>query len=376
MGGKMRFPILYVLQAILLFSGFACSDTGDTILEAGGPDGSVGPPVTRSEAILTADKYARIHWTMSSTNRTGTSCGQQFLSNYMEGPRIGMGYKWGGWTHVDSFVQMIEEGYGTGTGGGADVYEDFPNDCVIGVSCTGFVSRAWHLNEKYTLCYPSPDIPRKFCNIAHTIDGVNLGSHQVDALKKGDAFINDYHTILFIYETRSGHAQIMDSSYEGVRFRRLSFASLASEGYEAIRYENILDDTNPSGTIANPITIDSNEFPYVHKGNTRDVVGMNFDSYSAAPLVSQVGPDVVYELRMRSPGTVSMIVTDIKHEGIDNDIHLLTTLDRNDAGMVGTGCIERADNTLTTQLDEGLYYIVIDSAHDLPGEYTLFVDSN
>jgi hypothetical protein len=287
-----------------------------------------------------------------------------------------MGYKWGGWTHVDSFVQKIAEGYGTGTGGGSDTYKDFPNACIVGVSCTGFVSRAWHLNEKYTLCYDDPDVERKFCNIAQPIDGVDLGSHQVDALKKGDAFINEYHTILFIYETRSGHAKVMDSSYEGVRFRQMSFASLAMDGYVAIRYENILDDVDPPGTMTNPIVIDSDAFPYIHKGNTRNVVGMNFDSYADAPLVSQVGPDVVYELRMRSRGVISMIVTDIKFEGIDNDVHLLTSLTREDTGMIAVDGIESADNTITRELDEGVYYIVIDSSHDLPGEYTLFVDMN
>jgi len=372
----MKISVVYFLQAILVISSFACSDSRDTILEGDEPDPGAGPSVTRSEVILTADQYARIHWTMSSTNRTGISCNGKFLSNYMEGPRIGMGYKWGGWTHVDSFVQKVEEGYGTGTGGGADTYKYFPNDCIVGVSCTGFVSRAWHLYEKYTLCYQDPDIPRKFCNIAPAIDGVDLGGHQVDALKKGDAFINEYHTILFVYETRSGHAKVMDSSYEGVRFRQLSFASLASDGYVAIRYDNILDDASPLGTIANPIEVDSDDFPFIHKGNTRNVVGLNFDSYSAAPLVSQVGPDVVYALRMRSRGTVSMIVTDIKYEGIDNDIHLLASLEREDVGMIATDCLESADNTITTMLDEGLYYIVIDSSHDLPGEYTLFVDMN
>ncbi|UCH83058.1 MAG: hypothetical protein JSW50_11370 [Candidatus Latescibacterota bacterium] len=370
----MKVSALYLLHFLVFASGLACSDERTPVMHGTGLDDGVGPPVTRSEVIRTADEYARLHWTMSTTNRYGISCGSHFVSNYMEGPRIGVGYKWGGWNDIDDFRQKIEEGYGTGTGGGANTYENFSIDCVVGVSCTGFVSRAWHLNEKYTLCYADPDIPRKFCEITEPITEVDLGSHQTEGLKKGDMFINDYHTILFIYRTRSGHPQIMDSSHEGVRFRRLSFAQLALEGYRAVRYRNIVDDTDPPGTIANPIAIDSNSLPFVDNGNTRDVVSMNFDSYSAAPLVSQVGPDVVYELTILSPGSITITVTDIKNEGIDNDVHLLASLEKSDPGMVATDCIESADNTITRELDEGLYYLIVDSSHDLPGEYTLSVE--
>jgi hypothetical protein len=284
-----------------------------------------------------------------------------------------MGYKWGGWNDIDDFLGKIDQGYGTGTGGGSNTYEDFSIDCVVGVSCTGFLSRAWHLNEKYTLCYKDPDIPRKFCEITYTIEGVDLGSRQVSLLRKGDAFINDYHTILFVYETKGGEPMVMDSSMPGVRFRRLTWEYLDSEGYRAIRYINIEETSNPRGTIENPFLIESDDLPFIHEWNTRDVVGMEFDRYSAAPLIGHIGPEVVYSLRMDESAVVSMTVTDIKHEGINNDIHLLGSLDRNDEQMA-VDCIERADNTITRELDGGIYYIIIDCNNDLPGEYTLTVD--
>lgn len=372
----MRISVIFLLHTLFLISCPACGEKRDTLLEGGGTNRSAGPPVTRSEIILTADAYARIHWTMSAINRTGISCGAYFISNYPEGNRIGVGYKWGGWNDIDDFLQKIEEGYGTGTGGGMNTYEHFSSDCVVGVSCTGFVSRAWHLYQKYTLCYQVPDIPRKLCEISRPVEGVDLGSHQVDALQKGDAFINDFHTILFVYETRDGDPMVMDSSFPGVRFRRLTWSHLASEGYRAIRYVNIREVGNPPGTIAKPLKIQSDRFPFIHEGNTRDVVGMEFDRYSASPAISQVGPEVMYELLMRCPGTVTMTVTDVPHEGINNDIHLLGSLERSDAEMMAVDCIERADNTITRELDNGFYYIIIDSSMDLPGEYTLSVDFN
>jgi hypothetical protein len=371
----MRLPAILLLLATLLLSSPACGEKRETILDTDGSNAAVGPPVTRSDVILTADKYARLHWTMSMANRTGTSCGGYFASTYPAGNRIGMGYKWGGWNDIDDFMEKIADGYGTGTGGGANTYEYFSIDCVVGVSCTGFVSRAWHLYQKYTLCYPDPDIPRKFCEICQDIEGVDFVNRQLDALKKGDAFINDYHTILFVYETRDGKPMVMDSSIEGVRFRQLTWDYLASEGYKAIRYDNITERTNPLGTIVNPIAIDSDEFPFTHDGNTRDVISMEFDRYSAEPTVLQVGPEVVYTLQMRSPGTVTLIVTDIKHEGIDNDIHLLGSLQRNDVVMMATDCIERADIAITRELDAGPYFVIIDSSSDAPGEYRLIIDS-
>ena len=128
----------------------------------------------------------------------------------------------------------MSQGYATGTGGGI-TWENIPFDCVVGVSCTGLVSRAWHLNNKYTLNYDDPDIPRKFEEITHVIEGVDFGARKVSELRKGDVFINRYHVMLFVYETIHGMPMIIDSSYGGVRFRRVSWYELASERYTAIR---------------------------------------------------------------------------------------------------------------------------------------------
>jgi hypothetical protein len=372
-GGNVKISAILLCLVFVLIVGASCGEKTTSIHENSAADNSVGPPVTRSEVILTADRYARLHWTMSPIGRTGVSCGGNFISDYMPGDRIGMGYKWGGWTGIDEFLQKIDEGYGTGTGGGADTYDDYSIDCVVGVSCTGLVSRAWHLDEKYTLCYADPDIPRKLCEISRVIDGVDFGTREVDALKKGDAFINEYHTILFVYATRDGCAMVMDSSIPGVRFRKLAWGSLAYDGYQAIRYVNITESDSPPGTTTDPIIIQSDAFPFVHEGNTRDVVSMEFSRYSNAIALSQVGPEVVYKLELKTAGTVTMTIVDLKHEGIDNNIHLLGSLAKDETANMATDCLERADIAITRSLDAGDYFIVVDSAYDLPGEYTLSV---
>ena len=138
-----------------------------------------GPPVTRSNIILTADKYARVHWRMSEENRTGKSPNSRFRSNYHVGDRIGMAYKWSGWDTVEDFLKKIKAGYGAGTGGGSGTYNNYSINDVIGISCTGLVSRAWHLRNKYTLNYPNPNIRRKFQEITHDIEGIDFGNNQL-----------------------------------------------------------------------------------------------------------------------------------------------------------------------------------------------------
>lgn len=66
-----------------------------------------GPPVTRSEVILTADKFVRVRWEMKEVNQTGTTCDGNFKSDYPAGPRIGMGYMWNGWDDTDDFLKKL-----------------------------------------------------------------------------------------------------------------------------------------------------------------------------------------------------------------------------------------------------------------------------
>jgi hypothetical protein len=341
--------------------------------DAASDSGSVaGPPVTRSQVVLTADQYARVRWVMTDANRSGKGCEGNFTSNYAVGPRVGVGYKFGGWDTVGDFLSKIAEGYGTGTGA-PETYQDYPFDCVTGISCTGLVSRAWHLGHKYTLDYPEwPGIPRQLHEITQPLETVDFLQHRTGDLKKGDAFLSPSHVILFLYETRAGSPVIIHSSKEGVGCEKMSWYYLWSEGYRPLRYNNIVDDERPRGTITNPIVIGSDSLPYNHDGNTRDVASMEFDRYSTALGVNEQGPETVYELRLKSPGVISIDVTDFKDEGIDNDVHLLSSLKRG-AAREALDCLVRGDREVTTQLDVGTYYIVVDSGEDLPGDYRLSV---
>ena len=208
-GGKMlKLHLLYLICALIV-NGTIGRTEKNTTINIGNVD---GPPVTRSQVILTANKFARVHWIMSKINQVGTKFDEAFRSPYPLGERIGMAYKWSGWDTVEDFLEKIEQGYGAGTGGGANTYKNYSINSVTGTSCTGLVSRAWHLNHKYTLNHASPLIPRKFKELTQDIPGIDFAQHKVSKIKKGDAFINVTHIILFVYETRDGNPKIIDSA--------------------------------------------------------------------------------------------------------------------------------------------------------------------
>lgn len=331
-----------------------------------------GPKITRSEIILTAHKFTRIHWRMEKVNQTSKFCNGNFKSEYSLGLRIGMGYMWGGWDDIDEFMDKIISGHGTGTGGNVS-YEEYSKDCVTGISCTGLVSRAWHLNQKYTLNYPDyPEIKEQFYRITYDIANVDFSSNKTDLLKKGDAFINKWHIILFVYETRDGTAMIMDSRSSGVGFRKMSWRKLAENDYKAIRYNNINEINNPLGTIQNPIHIDSDNFPIKLSNNTRDFVSMEFDRYSINPNFNEQGPEVIYELQVKSKSDIDIILNEVNKESIDNNIYLLKSLKRNNE-YNAIDCIARGDVRISKVLDPGTYFIIIDSGKDKPGEYELII---
>ncbi len=366
----MRSAGIYIALIGVLFLVPACLE--DPGLKSNAERTAVdGPPVIRSQAVLTADRYARAHWTMTPDNRTGVTCGGSFFSEYPLGDRIGVGYKWGGWTEVDDFLDKVSRGWATGTGGGL-TWETIPFDCVVGISCTGLVSRAWHLDNKYTLNYDDPDIPRKLQEITHVIEGVDFGKRKVSALKKGDALINRYHVVLFLYETIHGMAMIIDSSSPGVRMRPVSWYVFDNDNYTAIRYNNIVDDPDPDGTTSNPIELPIGKHIVSVDGNTRDVVSLEFHGYSIAPSVREPGPEIIYMFDIQEKGFLEASITQFKDEGIDNDIHLMKTLERDAQGMA-LGCLARGDDSVEAALTIGKYYLIVDGRNNSPGEFTLTV---
>jgi len=365
MNPKTVLGTIPLMAVACLFSLTSCLGT-----QAGNGD---GPPVTRSEAVLTADRYARVRWTLTQDNQTGYREDRDFKSNYGTGDRIGMAYKWGGWDTVEDFLDKVEKGYGTGTGGGSDVYRRFPKSAVTGISCTGLVSRAWHLNHKYTLNYNKVFfLRREFQDITQDVPGGNLRSDQLGSIKKGDVLINSGHTMVYLYTGRDGRVRVLHSTTPGVIFQSFDVSELVRNGYKPIRYDNIVETEAPKGTATNPIVLTPGENLQSIEGNTRDVVSMEIDEYSSCSAGSQVGPETIYRYDVTRAGEIEIAVTDFKDEGIDNDVFLLRSIDIGEEHEA-LDCIAWEDRRIEWSAVPGTYWIVVESGEDTPGGFTLSV---
>lgn len=107
-----------------------------------------------------------------------------------------------------------------------------------------------------------------------------------------------------------------------------------------------------NGTKASPYVITQN--PYVVNHTT---IGAQNQWNLYTPQGSnlpQEGPENLYRFEMRRPGSVTITVDHTGYPGKDIDIHLLSAANPNT-------CFQRADWTLTAQLEAGVYYIACDS---------------
>lgn len=310
----------------------------------------------RGAAILIGDTYTREHWSCTTANTTGApqSCPSGYASYYSVGDYIGVPYKWGGFDSMDQFREKISQGYGAGS-----YSSDGVLSCITGVDCSGYVSRCWEQTSKYG---------------TSTIHGISSELGSTDNMKKADAFNKaGSHIVMLTYYHRDGSPVIMEAaggSYRKTVFRKTTWSYL--NGYKPIRYDNIENDTNVVGTISNPIKIHS--FPFTDSGNTRNVFSLEIDSYSVKPETPETGPEVIYTFTIENPGTIDLSVTDIQNEDIDNDIHLLSSLNV-DSNKMATDALARDDHNIIMHIDAGTYYIVVDSfsssGNDRPGEYTM-----
>lgn len=125
------------------------------------------------------------------------------------------------------------------------------------------------------------------------------------------------------------------------------------------------------GTWADPFIIDS--LPFVDSGDTRlDTFGSDsIDTYSCGSR-SETGREIVYKLVLSSPSTISARVFDADSAGqdFDLDIYLLSQPD-------ASGCLQRDDTHLSSALQPGTYYVVVDTYNNAgsekAGQYRLTV---
>jgi outer membrane biosynthesis protein TonB len=125
--------------------------------------------------------------------------------------------------------------------------------------------------------------------------------------------------------------------------------------------------SSPSGDLAPFATVRA--FPFHKEADTRSGGVRRAERYSCAPELGEAGPEHWYRVELPEAGTLVAQIPEDREDGIDVDLHLLTSTDP-------SSCIVRDNERLLTRLEAGTYWLVVDTfgeALEHAGAYSLDV---
>ncbi len=151
-------------------------------------------------------------------------------------------------------------------------------------------------------------------------------------------------------------------------------------GYWALGYDNghselwdLIEEYFTAPTIFDPGYVDTPipipSFPYSDSRDTSQEGFRYFNYYSCNDTIPEYGREFVYRFDVCFAGTFTAHVND--EPTVDPDLHLLSALSEE-------ACIDRAHIDLSTHIDPGRYFVVVDTYVDSPveleGLYTVDMD--
>ena len=218
-------------------------------------------PISRAEIIQNSAEYESLEWTATTSN-ISNGIVQTPDGAYIDTPdwvTIGqkqkVPYKWGGWTEIDTFVAQMSNGVYAGDNYCESVSWG-PTYCV-GVDCSGLVSRAWGLSQKYG---------------TSTLPDISTAYSTFNELKHGD-IINKagHHVRLVISDNPTGTINTVESSAVDWRVSYRDYNIIDLEDYTP-RYYNYIQNLE----MASPIVISPN--PMIYEEQVTATVSItNFD---------------------------------------------------------------------------------------------------
>jgi cell wall-associated NlpC family hydrolase len=198
-------------------------------------DSEYFPPLTRSSILSRAKEYFNHRFSVSWNNITSRSGenlnGKRVISPiFKPGNYIGVPYKWGGFDSLESFNQGLAVGKKAGDQCATTCSgKGYGSIAVVGVDCSGFISRAWGL-AKHTST-------RNLHKVADPL--VSYGY-----LKPGD-IVNKTgsHVRLFFARNIRGRFLMYEASGRDWQVNTHSYTAyaLSRDGYLPYRYRNVLD---------------------------------------------------------------------------------------------------------------------------------------
>ena len=169
---------------------------------------------TITQAWYNANQYCTLDWTPISSN-VATSCTWVGGSGYIKTPitsygytETGVPYKWGGYTSWRNFESLASQGKYTGnrvttsSTCGGNAYSSDADTYVVGVDCSGYVSRCWEVAHKTTSSIPN------ICTSQGLVTSASSSAFQnMDALNK-----SGNHVMLYRAHNGSNQVIVFESS--------------------------------------------------------------------------------------------------------------------------------------------------------------------
>lgn len=160
----------------------------------------------------------------------------------------------------------------------------------------------------------------------------------------------------------------LDQDLGGVGMWALNYDVGHPELWDALETKLAPTMERPVGHRENPIAIDA--FPYHDERDTKDGGSQYFNYYSCDPGLNESGREVVYQIDVCQPGTITATVPE--SADVDPDVHLL-------GDIVESACIARGHTDLSAEVMPGRYFVTVDTfvggnQVEMEGPYTLDVD--
>ncbi len=205
-------------------------------------------PITRQQIISNAEPYATHKWYCNADNIKDYNCGGVHVLTpgwVTVGENISIPYMWGGFSSLTEFDQGIKDGVSAGDrdthGNGAG------SSCAVGVDCSGFVSRAWNLPNKYS---------------TRSLPNISTAYSSYDDLLPGDIVNYAGHHVRLIHTVNgNGSFLIIESSASGTDWRvgYNNYTTADFQGkYFPRHYNDVIADNSPVDTINPTTTISAN----------------------------------------------------------------------------------------------------------------------
>jgi hypothetical protein len=262
---KIRFRLVAIGFLFTLFLSLSATLFGDGEVpeptEAKDLPASLRPseghfvPVTRDEALEIADRYLHHAWRPSAKNVMHGDDGNGvrvdtpdagFSPGWWkpDGTKIGLPYKWGGFSSIEEFDLGLASGKYAGDSW-TDAREKMPDggpasDKAVGVDCSGFVSRCWKLPEQYNT-RQLPELSDSLPDISSLKRGDLIDKPGVHCLLFKE-FTNSAKTKAIMYQSGSPYPSREASSDRGrVRQVEIDLQELYGLGFRPYRLKWMKD---------------------------------------------------------------------------------------------------------------------------------------